>query len=452
MSVIFVFIRVFFDVIAIGGSFILVQMVKGTQDPFSMLIANNWDWLIFVIFLYPFIFYLFGLYRSRKGFLIEVDELVEVFLAVIVAWAVSVVGTFLLGQYTEYRGSMLLALPIRFIMIIFCREVILTVELWLRKKGFGAERAVIIGTGDLAQSFGKKISNNPAYGIKLLGFISNVDSDGAVLGKVSDLDRLIAQYQVQSVYVTGETLSREDLAGLASVCDTKNVELKMHPDVFAILTTVPLLGNIDGQPMVSLKQSPLNRGSRILKRTFDICLSVFGIIVFSIPMVLIACLIRMTSPGGAAIYKQERVGRKGIVFDLYKFRTMIPDAEKATGPVLATADDPRKTLLGKVLRKTNLDELPQLFNILKGDMSFVGPRPERPVFVEEFKQVIPQYMERHKIRSGLAGWAQLHGGYNLPAEDKIKYDLYYIENWSFLLDIKIILKYIQIAFTGQREN
>jgi lipopolysaccharide/colanic/teichoic acid biosynthesis glycosyltransferase len=131
---------------------------------------------------------------------------------------------------------------------------------------------------------------------------------------------------------------------------------------------------------------------------------------------------------------------------------MVPDAEKYTGPVLAAINDPRKTLLGRFLRATNLDELPQLFNILKGDMSFVGPRPERPIFVEEFKGIIPKYMERHNIRPGLAGWAQLQGGYHMPAEEKIKYDLYYVENWSFLLDIKILLKYVQIAFTFQRRN
>jgi exopolysaccharide biosynthesis polyprenyl glycosylphosphotransferase len=324
------------------------------------------------------------------------------------------------------------------------------IELQARARGYGSKRAAIIGSDELARSVAQRIKQHPSYGVNFVGYING--SGQEVLGSINDLDRLIHDHKIQVLYVADKRFTREKLAELAAFCDKKGISLGTIPDVFEILTTSPMIEDIEGMPIVSLKQTRFTPVNRFLKRAFDILLSLFGIILFSIPMIIIFPLIKFTSPGGPAVYKQERVGRDGRVFNLFKFRTMVPDAEKETGAVLASEDDPRKTLFGKILRATNLDELPQLFNILKGDMSFVGPRPERPVFVEEFKQLIPKYMERHNIRPGLAGWAQLHGGYHMPAGEKIKYDLYYIENWSFLFDLKIILKYIQIAFTFQRRN
>ena len=178
-------------------------------------------------------------------------------------------------------------------------------------------------------------------------------------------------------------------------------------------------------------------GVRFAKRVTDILLSSLGLLVFS-PLILAAALsIKLTSRG-PVLYRQRRVGRDGKVFLLYKFRSMRDGAELETGPVLAQKDDPRKTPVGRILRRLHLDEIPQLINILKGDMSMVGPRPERPIFVEEFSKRIPHYVARHKIKPGLAGWAQVHGGYMAPPEEKISYDLYYMRNWSLFFDWKII--------------
>jgi exopolysaccharide biosynthesis polyprenyl glycosylphosphotransferase len=408
------------------------------------------NYLFFILLIYLVSFYFLGMYRSRKGFLVEVDEFLGMFFSVTMAWAILIVLTFIKGEYEYSRPIILLSWPISFVSLAVARMILLRIELYARAKGYGSKKAAIIGTGELAQAVAQKIKEHPSYGVNLAGFIG--DNGGECLGKLVDINRIIDQNRIEVLYIADRSISRDKLAELAEFCAQRGISLGTIPDVFEILTTSPTVEDIEGLPIVSLKQTRFTPLNRFLKRTFDILFSLFGIIIFAIPMVIIALVIKIASPGGPAVYKQERVGRRGRTFSLYKFRTMIPNAEENTGPVLATEDDPRKTPLGKFLRATNLDELPQLFNILKGDMSFVGPRPERPVFVKEFKDMIPKYMERHKIRPGLAGWAQLHGGYNMPAGEKIKYDLYYIENWSFLLDLKIILKYIQIAFTLQRRN
>jgi len=447
-------IRLVFDVFLILLSYVSAYLIRfnffSLEGLSTFPFQQYANYLFGVILIYLASFYFLRMYKTRKGFLIEVDEFIGSFFSLTLAWSILIVLTFIQGEYEYSRPIILLSWPISFVLIVFARQIILRTELWSRAKGYGSKRAAIIGVDALAKSVAQRIKEHPSYGVHFVGFVGENGSD--VLGSIQDLDRIIGQYKIQVLYVANKSFSRDKLAELAEFCAQRELELGTIPDIFEILTTSPAIEDIEGMPLVTLKQTRFTFLNRFVKRTFDILLSLFGIMVFFVPMIIISILVRFTSPGGAAVYRQERVGRGGRVFNVFKFRTMIPDAEKNTGPVLATGDDPRKTPFGKFLRATNLDELPQLFNILKGDMSFVGPRPERPVFVEEFKKIIPKYMERHHIRPGLAGWAQLHGGYHMPAEEKIKYDLYYIENWSLLFDIKIVLKYIQIAFTFQRKN
>ncbi|MGB9613324.1 MAG: sugar transferase, partial [Candidatus Margulisiibacteriota bacterium] len=412
--------------------------ILSLEGLFTFPLQQYANYLFSILVIYLLVFYLLGMYKTRKGFLVEVDEFIGGFFSVTLAWAILIVLTFIRGEYEYSRPIILLSWPISFVLLTVARQMILRIELFARAKGYGSKKAAIIGTGELARAVAQKIKDHPSYGVNFVGFIG--DNGDECLGKLVDINRIVDQNRIDILYIADKSVTREKLTELAEFCAQRSISLGTIPDVFEILTTSPSVEDIEGLPIVSLKETRFTPLNRFLKRTFDIILSLFGIVIFAIPMFIIAFLVRITSPGGPAIYKQERVGRAGKTFVLYKFRTMIPDAEKETGAVLAAEDDPRKTPFGKFLRATNLDELPQLFNILKGDMSFVGPRPERPEFVKEFKQLIPKYMERHKIRPGLAGWAQLHGGYHMPAEEKIKYDLYYIENWSFLLDIKIILK------------
>ena len=450
----FISVRFLSDALVILVSYVFAYSIRFQNFSINSLVSFPYfqysQYLIGLVAVYLISLYFLGMYKTRKGFLVEIDELLGIFFSITTAWIALIVATFLKGEYEFSRHIIIISWPISIFLMAFSREIVLAVELGFRRKGFGSKRAAIFGSSDLAFAVAEKIKQHPSYGIKFVGFIG--DSKENCLGNAADLPNIVSKNKIQAIYVADKNITRDQLAELASFCDEKGLSLGTIPDVFQILTTSPAVEDIEGLPIVSLKQTLFTPLNRVIKRTFDIAGSIFGLIVFSVPFIVIFILVKVFSPGGPAIYSQERVGRRGKVFKLYKFRTMIPDAEAKTGPVLATGDDERKTLVGRVLRSTNLDELPQLINILKGDMSFVGPRPERPVFVEEFKQIIPKYMERHKIKPGLAGWAQLHGGYHMPAEEKIKYDLYYIENWSFLLDIKIILKYIQIAFTFQRKN
>jgi exopolysaccharide biosynthesis polyprenyl glycosylphosphotransferase len=444
----FAIVRVISDIFFVNLSFIIAYKVNfggiNIASLFNVPLQLYFNQLIIITFIYLLIFNSFGLYRMRRGFLIDIDEIIGVFLAVTSAWGILIILTFLRGEYEFSRFLIILSWPFSLILLMLSRAIILRIELSFRRKGCGSRRAAVIGGEALAKDLAKRLAQHPSYGILFVRFLDQDD--------IKNLSRVVEEHKIDIIFIADQKIARDQMVDLAAQCDELGIDLGSIPDVFSILTASPMAQNIEGLPMVTLKQARFNPFSRFLKRAFDVLLSLFGIIVFSPVMIIITLLIRLTSPGAPAIYAQERVGRGGQTFNLLKFRTMIPDAEAKTGPVLAIGDDPRKTPLGKILRKVNLDELPQLFNILKGDMSFVGPRPERPVFVNQFKEIIPKYMERHKIRPGMAGWAQLHGGYNMPAEEKIKYDLYYIENWSFLLDIKIILKYIQISFSMQREN
>jgi exopolysaccharide biosynthesis polyprenyl glycosylphosphotransferase len=450
----FIVLRVIVDILAVIISFVFTCMAQLKIYNLNALAGfplHQYVPVLWVsIFVYLLSLYFMKMYETRKGFLLYIDELIGCFLSVSLAWIVLVLLTFLRVDFEPARPLILVNWPPSFLFFAITREVLLRMEILARAKGYGMKNAAIIGTEELAKSLADRIKSHPAYGVRFVGFIGT--GENAKLGSLSDLVAIVAREAIQVLYVADKAISRAGLAQLAAFCDKNGITLGTVPDVFEILSASPSVQEVDAMPIVTLKQVRFTLLNRFIKRTFDIFLALFGLLIFAVPMVIISFLTHLTSPGGPAIYRQERVGRGGRLFELYKFRTMIPDAEAKTGPVLATADDPRKTPFGRFLRATNLDELPQLFNILKGEMSFVGPRPERPMFVEEYKEIIPKYMERHNIRPGLAGWAQLLGGYHLPAEEKIKYDLYYIENWSFLLDIKIILKYLQVAFSFQREN
>ncbi len=449
----FIALKLFFDAIVIVFSYITAYSIKFHQG-ISGFFDFPWDiygkYVLWIVLIYLLCFNFSGMYRERKGILIEIDEFLGTVFSVLVSWVIVIVLTFIKGEYMYARPVIIISLPVSALLLAFVRQVVFRVELFARAKGYAGRKSVIIGSGKYAESVAEKIKKHPSYGVFFAGFVGSKGKEN--LGELDDLEGIIDRNGINVVYVADPELSRDDLARLADICDGKGVALGTLPDIFQILTTSPTVEDIEGVPVVHLKKIQLSPFNRFLKRTFDILLALFGIMIFSVPMLLIALLIKLTSPG-PVIYVQRRVGKGGKFFRLYKFRTMVHKAEKGMGAVLATADDPRKTLFGRILRSTNLDELPQLFNILKGDMSFVGPRPERPVFVSRFKTDIPKYMDRHKINVGLGGWAQMQdGGYDMPAEEKLKYDLYYMENWSLLLDIKILLKCVEIAFTRKRIN
>lgn len=449
----FIALKAALDAAVIVLSYLAAYSIKfhqGLSGIFYFPWAIYGKYIFWIVLIYLACFYFSGLYRERKGILIEIDEFLGGVFSVFAAWIIIIVLTFIKGEYMYSRAVIMISLPVSLFLVSFVRQVMLRIELFARSKGYAGKKAVIIGSGKYAASVAEKIKLHPSYGVFFVGFVGSAGPDN--LGGLDDLEKIIDANGINIVYVADPELSRDDLARLADICDSKGVALGTLPDIFQILTTSPTVEDIEGVPVVHLKKIQLTPFNRFLKRAFDIVLSLFGLVVFAVPMLAIAVMIKLSSRG-PVIYVQRRVGKGGRFFRLYKFRTMVHKAEKGMGAVLATEDDPRKTLFGRILRSTNLDELPQLFNILIGDMSFVGPRPERPKFVSRFKTNIPKYMDRHRINVGLGGWAQMQeGGYDMPAEEKLKYDLYYMENWSLLLDIKILLKCVEIAFTRRRIN
>ena len=259
------------------------------------------------------------------------------------------------------------------------------------------------------------------------------------LGSLEQLPQIIQQQRIDQVFISLSLKEQHRLEELKDLLSEQWVDVRIVPDLGSFRTLHTDIESFAGMPLVTLVQSPMTGWNQVLKRLLDLAGAILALILFSPLMLLIAFLVKITSPG-PILYRQQRMGLDGKTFFTLKFRSMRQDAEKQTGAVWATENDTRRTTLGVYLRRFNLDELPQLFNVLNGEMSLVGPRPERPVLIEEFKSKIPNYMLRHKVKAGITGWAQINGWRgNTSLEKRIEHDLYYIERWSVWLDLKILL-------------
>jgi Undecaprenyl-phosphate glucose phosphotransferase len=289
-----------------------------------------------------------------------------------------------------------------------------------------------------------KLLDHRELGFTLLGFIDDRAGDHIgyrglpMLGTLGDADEILRRERIDHLYVALPLEEHVKMLGLVEITNREGVDLHVVPDLLQFIALRARLENLDGVPIISLNDVPLRGFNSLLKRTIDVVISGSVLLAASPLFGLIALLIRRTS-NGAVYYRQERMGLDGKAFQVLKFRSMYSGAEDETGPIWARDNDPRCTPVGKWLRRFDLDELPQLWNVFRGDMSIVGPRPERPYFVEQFKHRIPQYMLRHKVKAGITGWAQVNGWRgNTSLEKRIEFDLYYIENWSVTLDIKIM--------------
>ena len=315
----------------------------------------------------------------------------------------------------------------------------------IRSHGFNVRHVLIAGTGDLAQSLSEKISLHSEYGFNIIGYLTahteeiNNELGGVrVIGTLNEISAVIQKYGVDQLFIALPLNAHDEMETLLDSLSEETVDIKVVPDLLKFMSLQSGVENLDGLPIVNLSESPLHGWNIVLKRLSDIIFSSILIIVSSPLLILIAIIIKFESKG-SIIYSQKRVGLDKNVFEMFKFRSMQVGAEDETGPIWASKGDNRRTPLGSFLRKTSIDELPQLFNVLMGDMSLVGPRPEREVFVEEFKKSIPKYMLRLKMKAGLTGWAQVNGWRgNTSLDKRIEFDLYYIKHWSLLLDLKII--------------
>lgn len=327
---------------------------------------------------------------------------------------------------------------------------------WLRRylvrRGWGRRKVVIVGTGDIARMILQKILWTPDLGYDALGVVTMQDSDlddllgVPVLGPSARLGEIIESEAADEVIIAlPEETDHQELLWLVSQCERGRVTIRVYPDLFQIMAGAVSIGEMGGLPILTVRDVALTGWRRTSKRVLDIVGAGVGLVILSPLMMLIAALVKLESPG-SAFYVQERMGLDARPFPIIKFRSMRADAERH-GPGWTTEDDPRRTKVGAFLRKTNLDELPQFINVLLGDMSLVGPRPERPVYVEQFRRSIPRYMERHHEKAGLTGWAQVNGYRgDTSIIERTKYDLWYCENWSIILDIKIIIRTVLQIF------
>ena len=415
--------------------------------------------------LVPVAFHVQGLYRLRRG-RSRVDDFFAVFVGSILAVVLGIIGTLYystyylpdelkdLGVYEVAQVVWLIFLVTTVLLTYSSRELVREVLERRWRAGIGLKRVLIAGAGDLGRLIADKLLEHRELGFKVVGFLDDRavgDHIGyrglPLLGTLADADEIIQQEKIDHVYVTLPLEEHVKMLGLVEATNREGVDVHVVPDLLQFIALRARLENLDGVPIISLNDVPLRGFNSLLKRVIDVAASALALGVLSVPFLLISWLIRRTSEG-PVFYTQERMGLDGKAFHVYKFRSMFVGAEDETGPIWARENDPRCTPVGRWLRRWDLDELPQFWNVFRGDMSIVGPRPERPYFVEQFKHRIPQYMLRHKVKAGITGWAQVNGWRgNTSLEKRIEYDLYYIENWSVGLDIKImwltVLKGIQ---------
>lgn len=408
--------------------------------------------IIPILFIWGFVFKTFGLYRPKRisPYLNEIFDIVK---ACTFSVLILISITFFFRQYEYSRLVFLVFLIMTIISMSLERVLFREVLRYMRRKGHNLRYSIIVGTGSLANDIFSRIELHPELGLKIKGFLSqdasnlgSVINGIPVIGTYKDIKKIILDKDIDQVITALPIEQHAITVELLKDIGDEMVDIKVVPDLCEFMTLRGGIDELDGLPIISLQDTPLYGWNIVIKRTFDIIFSVIAIIITAPIIALISILIKIVSHG-PVFYKQERMGLDGNKFITYKFRTMMVNAEENTGPVWAKENDERKTTIGTFLRRTNLDELPQFFNVLKGEMSIVGPRPERPVFVEQFKKSIPQYMLRHKMKAGITGWAQVNGWRgNTSIEKRIEYDLYYIENWSLMFDIKIILMTIWRGF------
>jgi Undecaprenyl-phosphate glucose phosphotransferase len=324
----------------------------------------------------------------------------------------------------------------------------------VRRKGYNLRYMLIIGAGQVASDMVSRVRLHQELGVQLVGCLSRDGSEKRgpggipVVGSYSDLGQFLNRADIDQIVVALPLEDQQILPDIMEQLKDSILDIKIIPDLYQFASIGGSIEEFEGLPVISLQGCPLDGINLVTKRALDLCIASCALAVFSPLMVLIAMLVKLTSRG-PILFRQERVSFDGSRFHIVKFRTMYTDAEKS-GPGWTTPGDDRVTPLGRVLRSTSLDELPQLFNVLRGDMSIVGPRPERPVFIKEFRQHIPRYMLRHKVPAGITGWAQVHGWRGDTSIDKrIEYDLYYIENWSLLLDLKIVCMTVVNGFKNR---
>lgn len=439
------------SVLAFAAAYLVRSLMKGPAlGPFADYLPLAGMQVVNTLAL----FFLYKFYHRRHAATL-LDEIYRIFGAVTVATLLTLAITaFLPRDAIPYQRSLIVLLwAASLITITVGRYAHSRVYYWLQRRGKATERVLIVGTGEAGHMILQKILHTPGLGYQVVGFAS---ANGGppqimglpVLGTVEDLPRILEAHQVDEVIIGLPEATHQELVGIVSQCEREKVSIRVFPDVFQIMASEVSISDLAGLPLLTIRDVALRGWKLTLKRIVDVVVSSIALVLLSPVLMLTALLIKLDSPG-PVFFVQERMGLDAKPFPIIKFRSMRQDAE-ANGPGWTTKNDPRITRLGRFIRRFSIDEFPQFINVLMGDMSLVGPRPEQPAYVERFRQSIPRYMERHREKAGITGWAQVNGlRGDTSIDERTKYDLWYIENWSLWLDFKILLRTAFKLFTDR---
>jgi Undecaprenyl-phosphate glucose phosphotransferase len=430
---------------------------KKTIDPsFTTSWHNYLFFLIGIIPIYLVIYFAFDFYSSKRGMSFG-NEIVNIIEANIMG-CLLLFGIFFVIKLNYISRMVIIQFTITNTFLVIIERYTSRLALkYLRARGFNLKHMLIIGAGDLGHKFLRKIEKHREYGFSVMGFLDDDETKlGAkigrtsVIGKIDDLDNHLHPCHVEEVVVALPLSAYQKLSTIIKICEKHGVRVSIIPDYYSYIPAKPKVSEIDGIPVIYIRDIPLDTFlNKLLKRLFDIVVSMLLIIISAPIMGIIALGVKLTSRG-PVLFKQKRVGLNRKPFYLYKFRSMRISSDEVAATTWTTTDDRRRTSFGEFIRKTSIDELPQFFNVLKGNMSLVGPRPERPFFVEKFKDEIPKYMVKHQIKPGITGWAQVNGWRgDTSIEERIKCDIYYVENWSLMLDFKIVVMTIFKGFVNK---
>jgi len=391
-----------------------------------------------------FAFQLVGLYRIRRE-RSKADEAFAQAQGVTLTTILLVATTFFIRSESYSRLVMVIFWGLDLVFVFGVRLGIREILRHLRRRGRFLRHVLIVGAGALGREVAQTLRGHPELGLRVTGFLDDQLPVGEriegreVLGGYEAVRSVVQSHRVSQIFIALPLEAHQELMKILNSLEGELIDIKVVPDILQFITLHSAVEELDGLPIIGLSESPITGWPRLLKRFLDLSCAALGLLLLSPPLALIALAIKLSSHG-PILYGQERMGLDGRRFVMYKFRTMLAGAEDEIGPVWAAPDDTRRTWVGPFLRRLSLDELPQLWNVIAGEMSLVGPRPERPYFVEQFKARVPQYMLRHKVKSGMTGWAQINGWRGQSSiERRIEYDLYYIENWSLAFDLKILI-------------
>jgi Undecaprenyl-phosphate glucose phosphotransferase len=430
----------------------IIPVTKGVPELSRYLLL-----LPLMAVLWPSVLYFHGLYQIRRG-RSRIDEFFAILFSVLVASALTLGAALYVRVYYRYQPDVAplweysqAAFGIFAVLDVFLLNAgRWTIRAWQQHQwaaGQNLTRILVAGTDELGRSVAEALLARADLGYRVVGFLAeSADASGhedlPVVGTVDRAREAVEAHGADQLYIALPIEHHARVVDLIRGLSNECVDVKVVPDVYQYATIKAAVEDLDGIPIISLNEVPLQGWNSMIKRLMDLAgASALLLALTIIPFLpILALLVKLRGGKGPVFLRQERMTLDGRTFQIFKFRTMVDEAERDTGPVFATSDDPRRTPIGAWLRKHNLDEFPQLFNVFLGDMSLVGPRPERPPFVAQFRDRIPQYMRRHRVKSGITGWAQVNGWRgNTSIEKRIEHDLYYIENWSLLLDLKILI-------------